>query len=154
MTNKEKIVEFSWNVNNLLSEYVAIHNDVFNTSIRHIIPIPGIFKVIDFGSHLEKVENIVLKLKNDRNKIKSLPENAHDQEQEYLNLLSSYVDALVETVNRLKIVVGALYAKSQNFTNSNYDWKNYKGDLAKYKRSVRDYMAIGEQLNELFKKIK
>ena len=57
MTNKEKILELSWNTNDLLSQYVAIHDDVFKTSIRHIIPIPGIFKAIDFGEHLKKIEN-------------------------------------------------------------------------------------------------
>jgi len=154
MTNKERIIELSWNVNDLLSQYVAIHDDIFKTSIRHAIPIPGIFKAIDFGAHLEKVENITPELKNCDSKIKSIAENVSDQEKEYLDILSQYIGALIETVSRLKVVVGALYAKSQSFANSNYDWKNYKSDLAKYEQSVKDYMAIGGNLNELFDKIK
>ncbi|MDZ4722366.1 MAG: hypothetical protein SGI97_00420 [candidate division Zixibacteria bacterium] len=154
MKNKGQIVEFSWNVNDLLSQYVAIHDNVFKASIRHVIPIPGIFKAIDFGAHLGKVENIIFELENSDNKIKSFAENVSGQEREYLDLLFQYVDALVETVSRLKIVLGALYAKSQSFANSNYDWKNYKSDLAKYEQSVQDYMAIGGHLNELFEKIK
>ncbi len=154
MGNKEQIVELSWNVNDLLSQYVTIHDDIFKTSMRHAIPIPGIFKAIDFGAHLAKVENIIPELENCDNKIKSLTENTSSQEREYLDLLSSYTGALIETVSRLKIVVGALYAKSQNFANSNYNWKNYKSDLAKYEQSVQDYIAIGGRLNELFEKIK
>ncbi len=154
MTNKEQIIELSWNTNDLLSQYVAIHDDIFKTSIRHAIPIPGIFKVIDFGAHLGKVENIIPELENCDSKIKSLAENVSDQEREYLDLLSQYVGALIETVSCLKVVVGALYAKSQSFTNSNYDWKNYKSDLAKYEQSVKDYMVIGGRLNELFEKVK
>ena len=154
MTNKEQITELSWSVNDLLSQYVAIHDDIFKTSIRHAIPIPGIFKAIDFGAHLGKVENIIPELENCDSKIKSLAESVNGQEREYLDLLARYVGALIETVSRLKVVVGALYAKSQSFVNSNYDWKNYKSDLASYEQSVQDYMAIGGRLNELFKKVK
>ena len=154
MTNKEQITELSWSVNDLLSQYVAIHDDIFKTSIRHAIPIPGIFKAIDFGAHLGKIENIIPELENCDNKIKSVVENVDGQEREYLDLLSQYTNALIETASRLKIVVGALYAKSQSFVNSNYDWKNYKSDLAKYEQSVQDYMAIGGRLNELFEKVK
>lgn len=154
MTNKEQITELSWSVNDLLSQYVAIHDDIFKTSIRHAIPIPGIFKAIDFGAHLGKIENIIPELENCDNKIKSVIENADGQEREYLDLLSKYTKSLIETASRLKIVVGTLYAKSQSFVNSNYDWKNYKSDLAKYEQSVQDYMAIGGRLNELFKKVK
>jgi len=154
MTSKEQIVKLSWNVNDLLSQYVAIHDDVFKTSIRHAIPIPGIFKPIDFGAHLKKIENVIPQLVNCDNRIKSFAENLGGQEREYIDLLSKYTDALIETVNRLKVVVGALYDKSQSFVNSNYDWKNYKSDLAKYEQSVQDYMAIGGRLNELFEKVK
>lgn len=154
MTNKEQIIELSWNTNDILSQYVAIHDDIFKTSIRHAIPIPWIFKAIDFGAHLGKIENIVPELENCDSKIKLFAENVSGQEREYLDLLSQYVSALIEAVSRLKIVVSALYAKSQSFVNSNYDWKNYKSDLAKYERSVQDYMAIGGRLNELFEKVK
>lgn len=154
MSNKEQITELSWNVNDLLSQYVTIHDNVFRISIRHAIPIPGIFKAIDFGAHLGKIENIIPELENCYSKIKSLTEKINDQEREYLDLLSQYVDALIETISRLKVVVGALYAKSQSFINSNYDWKNYKSDLAKYEQSVQNYMAIGGRLNKLFEKVK
>ncbi len=153
MTNKEQIVGISQDVSDLLSQYVAIHDDIFKTSIRHAIPIPGIFKAIDFGSHLSKIESIVPELDDCASKIKSLVENANGQEREYLVLLSQFIGALIETVSRLKIVVGALYAKSKSFVNSNYDWKDYKNDLSNYEQSVQNYTAIGEHLNELFEKV-
>jgi hypothetical protein len=34
MTNKEQITELSWNTNDLLSQYVAIHDDVFKTLLK------------------------------------------------------------------------------------------------------------------------
>ena len=147
-------MELSWNVNDLLSQYIAIHDGIFKTSVRHAIPILGIFKAIDFGAYLKKIENIIPELENCDNKIKSIAESVGGQEREYLDLLSKYTNALVETISRLKIVVGMLYDKSQSFFNSNYGWKNYKSDLARYEQSVQDYMAIGGRLNELFEKIK
>ena len=154
MSNKEQIIGLSWNINDLLSQYVAIHDDIFKTSIRHAIPIPGIFKAIDFGAHLKKIEKIIPELENCDNRIKSVTENVSGQEREYLDLLSKYTNALIETASLLKVVVSALYDKSQSFVNSNYDWKNYKSDLAKYEQSVQNYMVIGGRLNELFEKVK
>ena len=87
MTNKEKILELSWNTNDLLSQYVAIHDDVFKTSIRHIIPIPGIFKAIDFGEHLKKIENIIPELENCDKKIKSFVGDLNSDERGHLDLL-------------------------------------------------------------------
>lgn len=154
MPNKEQIIELSWDVNDLLSQYLEIHDDVFKISIRHAIPIPGIFKPIDFGAHLKKIENIILELENCDNKIKSITNNVNGQEKEYLDLLLKYTTALIETVDYLKVVIVTLYDKSQNFANSNYDWKNYKKDLAEYKQSVQDYIVIGKCLNESFRKVK
>lgn len=152
MGNKEDVTKLSWEVNGLLSQYVVIHDDVFKTSIHHIIPIPGIFKAIDFSAHFAKMESILTELDNSSYRIKSLSESLSDQDHVYLNLLSEYVCALIVTVSLLKVVVGALHAKSQSFINSNYDWKNYNGDLAQYERSVQDYLLIGGRLNEMFEK--
>lgn len=154
MVEKAKIVDVSWRVNDLLSKYVGIHNKTFKTSIRHTIPIPGIFKAIDFGALEQEAVSLLPKFQNCKAEIDELLPNCGNTEKQYLKLLSSYMEALINTVNYFVVVLSALYAKSQSFVNSDYDWKNYKSDLAKYERSVQEYQVIGAKLNELFERIK
>ena len=42
-------------VNEILSKYIFIHDDIFKLSIRKLIPIPGIFKKIDFKTHYKNL---------------------------------------------------------------------------------------------------
>lgn len=153
MSKSGQIVEFSLSVNDLLSQYIEIHDDIFKTSIRRIIPIPGIFKAIDFEGHLTKSEHIGLVLANRQAEILSLIIRSEGLEREYLDLLNTYVEKLIETVGHLKVVLRALYAKSRSFKDSNYDWSNYKEDLARYEQSVDDYLAIGGILNDSFQRL-
>jgi hypothetical protein len=150
MAIRSKIVEFSWLVHDLLSQYIEVHDDVFKFSMRHAIPIPGIFKPIDFNGHLIKAERIRWQLEEINDGIIGMGNDIEGLEGEYLKVLSKYIRDLIETIIKLKVVLGALYAKSQSFVNSSYNWDNYKNDLAAYEQSVSNYMAIGKELNELF----
>ena len=148
------LVDVSWKVHDLLSEYVRIHDKAFKTSIRHAMPIPGIFKAIDFGVLEQEAMALLPKFQNSKAEIDVLLPNYEGAEMQYLELLSEYAEALINTVNHLVVVLSALYAKSQGFVNSNYDWKNYKSDLAQYEKSVKNYQVIGRKLNEFFERIK
>ena len=153
MSHSGQIIEISQNINSFLSQYIEIHDDIFKTSIRRIIPIPGIFKAIDFEGHLKKSESISNGFENCQTEIKSLLVSLGDSEQEYLNLLNDYAERLILTVSLLKVVLSALQAKSRSFKNSNYDWSNYKEDLARYEQSVSEYLEIGGDLNDMFQKL-
>ena len=54
---------------NVLSNYLKIHNDIFTFSIRKIIPIPFIFKKIDYNKSYYS-------LSDDINKLNSIIERA------------------------------------------------------------------------------
>ena len=62
MGNNQQLVEISLTVNNLLLQYIKIHNNIFKFSLRRIIPIPFIFKAIDFETHGRETENILSQL--------------------------------------------------------------------------------------------
>lgn len=153
MSNKKQIIELSLDINFLLSQYINIHDDVFKPSIRRLIPIPGIFKSIDFDANLKKIENINIRLEYCCNKIYFLTDDANKKEQEYLELLSNYVNVLIKTISYLKIIVEELCSKSQGSSNSNYKLNDYNNDIAKYNQLVQDYTKIGKYLNASFEKI-
>ena len=45
-------------VDNLLSKYLRIHNDIFKFSLRKSIPIRGIFKATDYANHFEELSSL------------------------------------------------------------------------------------------------
>lgn len=47
----DDLIRKSFDVRDILTQYTKIHNDIFKSSLRRIIPIPGVFKAIDFGKH-------------------------------------------------------------------------------------------------------
>jgi len=152
MDNRQQLTEISVRVNDLLSQYVAIHNDVFKTSIRRIIPLPFLFKAIDFQTHYRETEGILSQLQESKESISKILSQYGPAQKDYLELLSRYVDALSETVSRFRIVLGSLYAKSERL--ASYNWKQYKEELAQYESASQGYLSLGKKLNELYKTLK
>ena len=152
MDNKQQITEISVKVNDILLQYVAIHDDVFKTSVRKIIPLPFLFKAINFQAHHGEIEKVLSQLEESKTVISRIFSQCDSAQKEFLELLSQYVVALIETVKRLKIVLGRLYAKSERL--ASYDWKQYKEELAQYQSAVQEYVSLGKQLNELYDRIR
>ncbi len=155
MTTKLQLDRLSWEVGECLITYVTIHNDLFKTSIRRVIPLPFIFQRINYKKHIDSIEYILTRLQEHYTKTNLLLNDENETNyQEYLNLLTRYISALTDTIIKFKLVVSALYAKSQSFTNSNFDWKNYKKDLDSYEQSIPRYSELGMNLTNLFRQLK
>ena len=91
-------VELAVRVNRVLPRYVEIHDSIFKFSIRHAIPLPGIFKPIDYHSHYEglyflkeELEEIVVSLSN-------LPAAENEAEAQFVRVLDAYSNALLNTI--------------------------------------------------------
>lgn len=54
----QQITSLAYQVNDILSRYVVIHDAIFKSSIRKILPIPGLFKAIDYGSHYHELDDL------------------------------------------------------------------------------------------------
>ena len=150
MDNKQ-IVEVSVKINNLLSQYVKTHDDIFKNSIRNVIPLLFIFKKIDFQVCYKNLEDISSKLKENDLLINKMSSDCDERQKKYLEVLSEYVKALIRAVELLKFISSSLYAKSEHLTT--YNWKQYKEELARYESAVQEYRSIGSRLNELYDKI-
>ena len=151
---QDQIADISWRSHDLLLEYIAIHDKAFQRSIRHVIPIPGIFKAIDFGALEDQSSTLISKLQNCKTELESILPDYSGVEREYLKLFNTYTDAVINTVKKLNVILSGLYANSQGFLGPLItDRKNYRNDLAKYHESVSEYQRIGEEINMLSKKL-
>jgi len=137
-------------INEILGRYVSIHDDIFKFSIRKLIPIPGIFKSINYHSHKTNLETLLTEL----SELNSFLEenNTHPNlvasDKEFLSVLHEYSIALLDTINRLYLIAEALCRKSEGSQDYSYD--QYNSELAAYNLSVEQYTSLGERLNALF----
>lgn len=144
-----EIKSLAFQVDEILSNYIFIHDDILKFSIRKLIPIPGIFKRIDYGSHkdmLATLQNELAKIKN-RISVISASSNLTQSESIFIEALDNYVIAIVDTISRLRLISEGLYRKSEG--THDYSINQYNPDMKSYNESVEHYMSLGNQLNSL-----
>lgn len=127
----------------ILNRYIKIHDDIFKTSIRRIIPIPGIFKAINYGQHQEDLYNLSKSLQKNILKI--------NENTKFAIILKEYGEALLNTIKMLHDICEKLYQKSQGDLSS-YSKGQYMADLNNYNYLIENYQSIGISLNQLIAK--
>ena len=135
-------------INVLLNRYIEIHNDVFKFSLRKIIPLPFVFKTIDFNELHNKAKQILAELEVSNKRINSLIKYVHQKESLFAHFLAEYCAALIETVSLLKRILYQLYLKSEN--SNEYNLSEHNKMLKSYEETVNKYSAIGTRLNKLY----
>jgi hypothetical protein len=132
-----------YQVHTILERYVVIHDMIFKFSLRKAIPIPGLFKSIDYGQHRRELDSLVSALEqlaNSTSNRAGVPIVFHQ-----------YVAALLKTMQFLRNMCRRLYDKSQGDLRS-YTMDQYKSDVTAYERLVEEYGELGSTLNEYIRK--
>ena len=125
-------------INAILHEYVAIHDAIFKFAWRKAIPIPGLFKPTDFGTHFKDLSRLASKLATISSALKADPEA--------LKGTHEYAAALLESVQALRNICGRFYEKSQGHV-SKYPMAEYNADLKIYEGLVNRCQEFGIALN-------
>jgi len=128
-----------YQVQAILDRYIVVHDKIFGFSLRKVIPIPGIFRPIDFGQHFRELDSLASALEEvsicTRHRAE-LPEVFHQ-----------YVIALLRTIQFLRYICNRLYDKSEGDLQS-YKMNQYKSDVAIYEGLVDKYCLLGSKFNE------
>ncbi|MBU4372419.1 MAG: hypothetical protein KKH02_00040 [Proteobacteria bacterium] len=132
-----------YKVHAILERYVAIHDKIFKFSLRGAIPIPGLFKPIDYGQHHRELDSLVSELEQ-------LATSTSNRDGVPI-VFQQYVTALLKTMQFLRNMCRRLYDKSQGDLRS-YTMDQYKSDVATYEGLVEEYGALGSTLNEYIRK--
>jgi hypothetical protein len=132
-----------YQVHAILERYVAIHDKLFKASWRKAIPIPGLFKAIDYGQHLIELNSLVLAL-----------EQLADSTSSRAGIpvvYQQYITALLKAIQFLRDMCRRLYDKSQGDLQS-YSMGQYKSDVTAYDGLVGKYRELGLALNQYLRK--
>jgi len=140
-------------VNDALSSYIGIHNDLFKVKARRLIPILGVYEAIEFKHHVDTLARVDSILKTELIEIDSARSHGSGDEDvdSFLISLRAYSEALLVTVQELKAISSKLYEKSQS--SSSYKWATYSEDIENYKWSISHYTELGGELNKLYSRM-
>ncbi len=131
-------------VDELLTAYVAIHDDVFKRSIRRLIPIPGLFKPLNHAAHVAELGLISEELVEVQNSLERLkPTNKAVLKE--IDVFMQYTGALHDAVLALERICKQLSFKANGGA---YSMQEYNADLATYHRLEDRYCSIGVRMND------
>lgn len=140
--------ELANRVNNLLSSYVVIHDDILKPSVRKVVPAPGVFKEIDYCTHEDRLASIAKELAECGSySVAATPENP--AQEAFLEVLSEYITVLKATVDKLQLICHQLCRKSLG--DRSYTMEIYSRDMAEYNTLVQAYISKGNELNSLWR---
>lgn len=141
-------------VNGILDEYIKLHNDIFKFSIRKMVPIPGIFKKIDYEDNYKTLNILLTELNTAYYGIENtkILVRENPKELDFINVFIGYIQALSDSLSNLKEICEKFQEKI-NY-GRNYGMGEYDSDVLKYQESTKKYKILGEQLNELFYSLK
>ena len=126
-------------VNAAFHEYAAIHDAIFKFSWRRALPIPGLFKPIDFGSHFQDLNRLASKLAEISSALQEDPGAFEGPHQ--------YAASLLETVQALREICRRFHEKSQGHFGK-YPMAEYNADLKTYEGLVNRCQELGVALNQ------
>lgn len=152
LESKEELKLIAVGVNEILSRYIKIHDATFKFSFRKIIPLPFIFKPIDFGCLHSEAEQILSQLETYNQQISDLIGALAEKESRFARFLSEYCVALIDTVSLLKGILQQLCLKSEG--SGRYSLAEYNRQCDLYKTAVYKYTTMGDHLNDLYQEMR
>lgn len=123
----------------ILEKYIVIHDKIFKFSWRKAIPIPGLFKPINYGQHADDLDFLASALEEIISKV--------EKKADVPDMFVQYITALFNTIKFLSHMCNRLYYKSQGDLQS-YTLDQYNSDMAIYERLVDNYRSLGTELNQ------
>lgn len=139
--SREFIYAAALEMHQILQSYVQTHDEVFGFSLRKVIPLPFIFKKMDFQSLYEQCRFREREIKE---VVDQLPATSSEA-PELLESLKVFSQALFATVEKLEQICGKLWDKAEK--KKVYSPDEYNRDVAEYNHLVASYQEAGHHLN-------
>jgi hypothetical protein len=141
--SREFLVAAAVEVGMILDRFIDVHNDIFSFSLRKILPIPWLFRPINFTQHYRTLRFIETDLEL---VLEQLPESCPEATELFV-VLRDYTQRLLSTVLNLQDICGHLFRKADG--TEEYTQQDYERDLGRYKRSIPTYQSERSRLNRI-----
>ncbi|MCB4792747.1 MAG: hypothetical protein LHV68_12805 [Elusimicrobia bacterium] len=153
MNYKEEIKDIAITVNNGLTVYIAIHNAIFRDAATFKSFLKNLFGWgVPMSKLLEDSERLLPLWDTIDQKVEVFRQSNYSSlskdEKHYFDILSRYVDAVRKTVAALIDRQRLLNDGSRGGPRNPMTWELFQQKEKIYQMTVKEYMAIGQELND------
>jgi hypothetical protein len=144
--------------NNVLHEYVAVHDGIFGGSlwkiIRSTLPIPFIFQPIPYSEY----QDILICLSEELDRVHAEASAAFDLQRDesaearFVRELVEFCQRLGATLEALTRICAGMVMKAKG--RGGPSLREYKASLEEYDRLRAAYVSSGERLNVTYSRLK
>ncbi|WP_405114920.1 hypothetical protein MHH28_11345 [Paenibacillus sp. FSL K6-1217] len=141
------LISIAKNLNHSLTNYTNIHDEIFKKSIRKTMPIPFLFKAINFqelGFKLQDIHNDLSRFKTQVNDIRE----SGSEDKNKCTIFIEYVSKLMYAVQLLQGITRNLLLKSEG--DNSYKLNDHTELVERYQKAVEEYYSLGDKMNSLF----
>lgn len=144
--------EHALGLNIVFAKYRHLHQQGLQAPWWKSLPIPYIFKPINFEKLTTDLGKLSLIMSNKITEINLLTkdESATDVESRFAQGLLKYCETINTSMVILQKIYQRLFEKSKGKRGTPYPMSEYKEDLHTYQESVRVQKSIGYALNDLY----
>ncbi|MDI9370943.1 MAG: hypothetical protein GX181_10080 [Synergistaceae bacterium] len=152
MTENSDVESLARRVTSMLGRYMQVQENLFKLSFRKVLPIPGLYRPVDYGENqriLKELQAELLETKSDirRQTPRDRPVSLEDR---FLGVLRRYISQMAEAVEKLADICRSLERRSDGGL---YGRREYKIDIADLRELQRKHLDTGVILNELVKEL-
>lgn len=141
----ESIKIKAFEVNDLLSEYVVLHNHLLKSAGTF----SSLFRKVDFNSLTEQTQLLYDKFLQKDEEIKEWSkQDFNEVGREFVSYLCQYVDALTNTAKLLLQMYQYLRGRAEE--GKKITFSAHMENDRKYQESIQEYLKIGKHLNDLY----
>lgn len=143
--------------NKFYTDYASIYNDCYKFSLRKIVPLPFIFKKIDYKGHSDKLSRILKELKRIEFKMEYImKKNKKDIQKaglrDLVNMLTEYVRDFWMLVSKLESIIDRLSQQAEG--EMKFPSWEYSRMLDEYQREIRIFNTTRESTLNLLNDVK
>jgi hypothetical protein len=152
MSQRERIKNLALTVNGGLSAYIAVHNAIFEEAATvksflknlsgRAVPMSKLLK--DSEALVPLWDGLTARIEDFKS---SEYHSLSPDERDFFDVLSRYVDALRNTVAALVDRQHLMNEGAKGGREIPMSWSAYQEKEALYQQAIKEYMAIGEELN-------
>ncbi|MFA6250278.1 MAG: hypothetical protein WC686_02095 [Candidatus Shapirobacteria bacterium] len=147
MVTTNQLRNEAWEVNDLLTQYVILHNHLLKSAGTF----SSLFRKIDFQKLHDETVTLLEKFQEKTTELENLAkDNLGEKERQFFDCLLSYTRALTETVSLLSAMYYALNEKAKG---NKLSLKDHLENDKKYQVSIKNYLSYGVKLNNLYKSL-
>lgn len=141
-----KLINLQRNIHLLFENAIKIDKELFGSLFRQIIPLPFIFKYIDYLKLLNEGEQVLINLYNTESEIILLKRESFN-ENSIIDFMLEYTQLFIKTQVVLNNICQMLYIKSENKGKVKYS--DYNKMCKEYNSLYRKRHEFGLHMNDL-----